>query len=217
MHKRLVLSLVLALPALSLAGAGFFHPQGLSYDTSYQWSALHFPGLLAFPLVGASLAWLVRGRNDLLAWVIRLTALTYAAFYSALDVINGIAAGYVTNRLGPGAPRPDEVGYLFDIGRPLGDIGEWGLIACCVAVAVDQINRHQAWGVPAVALVLGAWFVRGDHIFSPIGVLGMAIIGGVSGYLAWNDPRIFAERRITAESEAELVSDRPHARRVTKQ
>ncbi len=126
--------------------------------------------------------------------MIRLTAVTYAAFYSALDVINGIAAGYVTHRLGPDVPRPDEIRYLFDIGRPLGDIGEWGLIACCLAVAVDQVIRHGVVGAPAVALVLGAWFVRGDHIFTPIGVVGMAIIGLVSGYLAWNDPRIFAAR-----------------------
>lgn len=206
MRKRLVLSVVLALPALSLAGAGFFHPHGLSYETSYQWSTLHFPGLLAFPLVGASLAWLVRGRNDPLAWVIRLAAVTYAAFYSALDVINGIAAGYVTNRLGPDVPRPDEIRYLFDIGRPLGDIGEWGLIACCIAVAVDQVIRHRLLGAPALALVLGAWFVRGDHIFTPIGVVGMALIGVVSGYLAWNDPRIFAARTADPESEAELLT-----------
>ncbi|MGA8847734.1 MAG: hypothetical protein WB471_14060 [Nocardioides sp.] len=203
MRKYLVLSVVLALPALSLAAAGFFHPHGLSYETSYQWSSLHFPGLLAFPLVGASLAWLVRGRNDALAWVIRLTAVIYAAFYSALDVINGIAAGYVTHRLGPGEPRPDEVRYLFDIGRPLGDIGEWGLIACCLAVAIDQVARHRLLGAPAVALVLGAWFVREDHIFSPIGVLGMTIIGVVSGYLAWNDPRIFAARHVVEAGEAE--------------
>ena len=202
MRKRLVLSIVLALPALSLAGAGFFHPLGLSYETSYQWSSLHFPGLLAFPLVGASLAWLVRGRNDALAWVIRLTALTYAVFYSALDVVNGIAAGYVTHRLGPGVPRPDEVRYLFDIGRPLGDIGEWGLVACGLAVAIDQVARHRVLGAPALALVLGAWFVRGDHIFSPIGVVGMAIIGIVSGYLAWNDPRIFAARVPADQSSA---------------
>jgi len=195
MRSRLLLPVVLALPALSLAGAGFFHPHGLSYETSFQWSALHYPGLLAFPLVGASLAWLVRGRNDPLAWVVRLTALTYAAFYTALDVVNGLAAGYVTNRLGPGVPRPDEVRFLFDAGRPLGDIGEWGLIACCLAITIDQVQRHGATGAPAVALVLGAWFVRGDHIFTPIGVLGMAIIGVVSGYLAWNDPRIFAPRR----------------------
>lgn len=215
MRSRLVLSVVLALPALSLAGAGFFHPHGLTYETSAVWSGLHVPGLVAFPLVGASLAWLVRGRNDASAWVIRLSALTYAAFYTALDVVNGIAAGYVTHRLGPGVPRPDEVRYLFDIGRPLGDIGEWGLVVCCAAVAVDQVRRHRWAGAPAVALVLGAWFVRGDHIFTPVGVVGMALVGVVSGYLAWHDPRIFAARRI--DPDKSVLSDTPHARRVTKE
>ena len=47
MRSRLVLSVVLALPALSLAGAGFFHPHGLTYETSSLWSSLHFPGLLS--------------------------------------------------------------------------------------------------------------------------------------------------------------------------
>ena len=120
----------------------------------------------------------------------------------------GDAAGYVTNRVGPGVPRPDEIRYLFDIGRPLGDIGEWGLIACCLAVTADQVVRHRLWGAPAAAMVLGAWFVRGDHIFTPIGVVGMAIIGVVSAYLAWHDPRIFASRTMDPDSERELVGAR---------
>lgn len=214
MRSRLVLPLVVALPALALAGAGLLHPHRLTYETSTLWWTLHVPGLLAFPLVGASLAWLVRGRNDASAWLVRVSAFVYATFYSALDVVNGIAAGYVTQRLGPGAPRPDEVRYLFDIGRPLGDVGEWGLLVCCLAVAVDQVRRHRWTGAPALGLVLGAWWVREDHIFSPLGVAGMAVIGVVSAYLAWNDPRIFATRRIDPAKSA--LSDTPHARRVTK-
>ena len=197
--RPLLLPVLVALPGLSLAIAGFFHPHGLTYDTSFRWYTLHLPGLFAFPLVGASLAWLVRGRNDTLAWVVRLSALVYAAFYSALDVINGIAAGYVTNKLGPGVPRPDEIRLMFDIGRPIGDIGEWGLVACCVAVVVDQVRRHHLLGAPSVLLVLGAWFVRSDHIFSPVGVLGMTIIGLTSGYLAWNEPSIFRKLSPAAE------------------
>ncbi len=215
MRSRLVLPVVVALPALSLAGAGLLHPHRLSHETAVLWWSLHVPGLLAFPLVGASLVWLVRGRNDASAWLVRVAAFVYATFYTALDVVNGIAAGYVTHRLGPGVPRPDEVRHLFDIGRPLGDVGEWALLACCLAVAVDQVRRHRWAGVPALALVLGAWWVRGDHIFSPFGVAGMVLIGAASGYLAWNDPRIFATRGIDPEKSA--LSDTPHARRVTKE
>lgn len=189
MRSRFSLPVILALPALVLAVAGFFHPHHLSYDTSTQWWVLHLPGLLVFPLVGAALAALVRGRSDTLAWVVRLAAYTYATFYTALDVINGIAAGYVTHAIGPGVPRSAEIQALFDIGRPIGDVGEWALLATCLAVVVDQVARHRVSALPALVVLPGAWLVRSDHIFSPMGVLGMTLIGLATGYLAWNAER----------------------------
>lgn len=176
MRSRMTLAILVALPGLSLAAAGLFHPHGLNYDTSLRWYALHIPGLLVFPLIGWSLAMLVRGRHDPVAWIVRLSAYVYATFYTALDVINGITAGYVTRELGPGVPRPDEIRLIFDIGRPIGDVGEWALLICALAVAVDQILRYQIRGLPAVALIPAAWLVRTDHIFSPLGVLAMTII-----------------------------------------
>ncbi len=176
MRTRLTLAILVALPGLSLAGAGLFHPHRLTYETSLRWYALHIPGLLMFPLVGLALAVLVRGRADPVAWIVRLSAYTYATFYTALDVINGITAGYVTRQLGPGVPRPEEISLIFDIGRPIGDVGEWGLVVCCLAIAVDQVMRHQVRGLPALALAPAAWLVRTDHIFSPLGVLAMTII-----------------------------------------
>lgn len=176
MRTRLTLAILVALPGLTLAGAGLFHPQGLNYDTALRWYALHIPGLLVFPLVGVALAVLVRGRGDLVAWIVRLSAYTYATFYTALDVINGITAGYVTRQLGPGVPRPDEIRLIFDIGRPIGDVGEWGLLVCCLAIAVDQVVRYRVRGLPALALIPAAWLVRTDHIFSPLGVLAMTVI-----------------------------------------
>lgn len=201
MRSRFALPVLLALPGLALAIAGFFHPHQLTYDTSTQWWVLHVPGLLVFPLVGAALATLVRGRADTLSWVVRLAAYTYATFYTALDVINGIAAGYVTHALGPGVPRSDEIRALFEIGRPIGDVGEWALLATCLAVAVDQVLRHGVWALPGFALLPGAWLVRSDHIFAPLGVLGMTIIALSTGYLAWSAGRNIPEeisRRATA-------------------
>ncbi|CAN5586876.1 hypothetical protein BH11ACT8_BH11ACT8_08420 [soil metagenome] len=186
MRSRFALPVLLALPGLTLALAGLFHPHHLTYDTSTRWWTLHVPGLLVFPLVGVALAALMRGRSDTLAWVVRLAAYTYATFYTALDVINGIAAGYVTHDLGPGVPRSVEIRSLFDIGRPIGDVGEWALIATCLAVLVDQVLQRRWWAVPAVALLPGAWLVRSDHIFSPMGTLGMVLIGLGTGYLAWS-------------------------------
>ena len=89
------------------------------------------PGLLVFPLVGLALAELVHGRRDAVAWVVRAAAYVYATFYTALDVISGIGAGWVTHELGPGEPRPPAVSLMFRIGTPLGEVGSGALIAVC--------------------------------------------------------------------------------------
>ena len=75
------------------------------------------------------------GRRDSAAWVIRLAAYAYAIFYSALDVISGIAAGYVKPASSePECPAPTRFALLFRIGTPLGEIGSWALIGGCAEV-----------------------------------------------------------------------------------
>ena len=171
---------LLAAPGLVLALAGLFHPHHLSYDTSYRWFALHVPGLLVFPLVGLALAELVHGRRDAVAWVVRAAAYVYATFYTALDVISGIGAGWVTHELGPGEPRPPAVSLMFRIGTPLGEVGSGALIAVCSILVADQLWRHRAW--VSVLLVPGAVLVHVGHIFAPEGVAGMALLGiGTAG------------------------------------
>lgn len=178
------LPVLLALPGLALAVAGLLHPHHLGYATSGLWWTLHLPGLLVFPLVGAALAWLVRGRRDPLAWLVRITAYVYATFYTALDVVSGIGAGYVTHRLGPGVPRPAAVSDLFAIGTPLGRIGSWALVACCALVLLDAALRLGARALPGLLLLPGAWLVHLHHIFAPAGAAGMALLGLATGALA---------------------------------
>ena len=89
----------------------------------------------------------------------------HAMFYTALDVVSGIAAGYVTHQLGPGVPRPHEVGLLFRIGTPLGHVGSVALIVCTAVLTLDLLHRNRAWAV--LLLVPGAVLVHLDHIFSP--------------------------------------------------
>lgn len=182
---RLLRAVLLALPGLVLAVVGLVHPHHLTYDTSWRWYAVHVPGLVVFPLVGLALAELVRGRRDLVSWVVRLTAYGYATFYTALDVISGMAAGYVTQQLGPGVPRPAEVRLLFEIGGPLGRIGSVSLLVCCALILVDRLVRHRAAALPGVLVLPGAWLVHVDHIFSPAGAAGMALVGVGTGALAW--------------------------------
>ena len=142
-------------------------------------------GLFVFPLVGVALVMLVRGRVDPVAWLVRLSAFCFAAAYTALDVLSGIGAGYVTWRLGEGVARPDEVRHLFAIGSRLGEVGSWALIVCAVVVVVDALRRAPLVALPGLLLVPGAVLVHLDHIFAPTGVGGMALIGVATGWLGW--------------------------------
>lgn len=197
---RLRLAVLLAVPGLALAAAGLFHPHSLSYETSWRWFSLHVPGLLVFPLVGVALMVLVRGRRDPLAWAIRIGAYVYATFYTALDVISGMGAGWVTYQLGPGVERPEEVSLLFRLGTPVGEVGSWALLATVVLLAADLARRGRLRAAGAsLVLVVGAWLVHVDHIFAPTGVAGCALLGLGTAAVALLD-----------------VSDIPHAEPVTK-
>jgi len=202
MPRRVTSAVLLAAPALVLAVSGLFHPHHLSYETSYRWYSLHVPGLLVFPLVGVALMVLVRGRVDVLAWAVRVTAYLYATCYTALDVVNGITAGYVTHELGPGVPRPDEVRLIFRVGSPLEDVGSWALVAACVLLAFDQLARRGRRALPGLLLVPGAWLVHLDHIFSPRGVLGMVLIAIGTGALALLTSGPAAPDRVESEVSA---------------
>jgi len=155
----------------------------LTYATSQTWWTLHVPGLFVFPLVGVALMVLVRGRRDPVALFVVLTAFVYAAAYTALDVVNGIAAGYVTHRLGPGVPRPKELNYLFAIGAPFGHWGGYALVVTALVVSLDAVWRSGARALPGVLMVPGAVLVHTHHIFAPLGVAGMALVGLSTAWL----------------------------------
>ena len=175
---------VWALPGLVLAVAGYFHPMHLTHSSSHTWWGLHVAGLFAFPLVGVALMALFRGRRDPVAALAVLAAFVYATAYTALDVINGIGAGYVTWRLDASAPRPDEVRSLFDIGSPLGQIGSWALVLVAVVASGDALLRYGVRALPALVLVPGALLVHTDHIFWPLRSLGIALVGLGTAWLA---------------------------------
>jgi hypothetical protein len=184
MRMGVLRGLFWAFPGLVLAVAGYFHPAHLTHHSSHLWWGLHVAGLFAFPLVGVALMALFRGRRDPVAAVAVLAAFVYATAYTALDVINGIGAGYVTWRLSPSAPRPDEVRSLFDIGSPIGEVGSWALLLAVAVVALDALARRRARAVPGLLLIPGAWMVHTDHIFWPVGALGIGLVGVGTGWLA---------------------------------
>ena len=185
--RRLVL---LALPGIALGVAGSTHPGSLSHATSQHWWQMHLVGMFVFPLVGLALSALVWGRRDPLALVLHAGAFVYAVCYTALDVISGLTAGWVTYRLGPGQPRPDEVDFIFQIGGRVGDVGEWGLLVAAGAASID-VARRTGWPalVGATPLLLGTWWILEDHIFPPYGAVGAALVGVGTAGLGWAQGR----------------------------
>jgi hypothetical protein len=176
MDRRTTLAVLCALPAVTLAVAGLFHPPSLTTASADTWTRLHLAGMFVFPLVGVGLVVPLLGRTDPLAWVVRVAAYGYAVAYTALDVISGVTAGYVTGRLPDGASRPQEVSWMFRIGTPVGEVGSWALLIATVLLLLDALRRHGARGALLLPLPAGAWAVHVDHIFAPTGVLGMALL-----------------------------------------
>ncbi len=182
MDRRTKLALLAAVPALVLAAAGLFHPHGLNAATADTWFRLHVVGIFVFPLVGVGLVVPLVGRRDPVAWAVRVAAFGYATAYSALDVISGVTAGYVTSRLPEGASRPPEVSSIFRIGTPIGEVGSWALLVATTLLLLDGLRRLGLRGLPLALLPAGAWAVHVDHIFAPTGVIGMVLLGLGTGY-----------------------------------
>jgi hypothetical protein len=173
---RTRLAALAAAPAATLAVAGLLHPHHLTTATADTWLLLHLAGLFVFPLVGAGLVVPLAGRGDPVAWLVRVAAYVYATAYTALDVVSGIGAGWVTSRLPDGASRPQEVSWLFRIGTPIGEVGSWALILATVVLVLDALRRRGFAALPLALLPAGAWAVHADHIFAPVGALGMALL-----------------------------------------
>ena len=179
--------LLLAAPGVLLGVTGMTHPQRLDPDTAEHWFWMHVAGVFVFPLVGAALAWLVRGRRDLVAVGIMATAFVYAVLYTALDVVSGIGNGYTTWQLGEDAvPRPRAISLAFQIGTRMGDVGAWALFVCAVLVTFDLVRRRGLRVLtvaPAVLLLGGSWFIREEHIFWPGGVISCIAVGIATGLI----------------------------------
>jgi len=185
MDRRTTLALLAGTPGLVLAVAGLFHPHALTTATADTWFRLHLVALFVFPLVGAGLVVPLVGRRDAVAWSIRLGAFGYATAYTALDVISGVTAGYLTSRLPEGAARPEAVSWVFRIGTPVGEVGSWSLLLATALLALDALRRMGARGALLLVLPAGAWLVHVDHIFAPVGVTGMALVGVGTALATW--------------------------------
>jgi len=168
---------------------GATHPASLTYSSSEHWTVMHVVAMLVFSLVGAALVGLVWPRRDPVALAIGLAAYLYAVAYTALDLIAGVAAGFVTYQAGPEAQRTEAVVDLFDIGNQLGELGVWAFLTASVLVALDQVWWHRMRAlVPALLLVVAGISFLDSHIYPWRGVVTVLVIGLATGWLAYLRP-----------------------------
>jgi hypothetical protein len=181
--------MVIAGPAVVLAGFGLTHPQDLTATSAPWWTTLHVLLLPLFPLLALSLWLLLRGLSGPAAWAARIAAYGYAAFYTALDVLAGIAAGELTQLNAERGLQTHtvEVDRMFAVGNDLGEVGVWCFGIACAATALAVVGRVGRRALPgAVVLVAAAvvFVAGGVHIYWPWGVGTMLALAVGLGLLA---------------------------------
>lgn len=184
------IALVTAAP-LVLAAAGIAHPHGLSRSTAADWAQLHIALLPVFPLLTVGLLvplWHrprlgLAGFATVVAWA---GAFVYAAFYTGLDAVAGIAAGTAVEHAGATASLGPVKRPLYDTGEALGQVGAYALIGAIAATAVALLAKNGVRVLPGTVVLLAAgWSFVDSHIFWPRGVWTM--LGFALGFalLAW--------------------------------
>lgn len=176
--RTLLPPLLVALPAALVAALGLLHPVFLTPDTADRWRLLHLALLPAFPLLGASIWFVLRGERGPAAWGARLLAGAYAVLYGSLDAIAGVGASHQVLRTADrGDPRPP-IEDLFDIADPLGALGVYALAAAALLAGLVLSRRNRPLAIAGAIAVAGACypFLR-HHVFPPRGVLAVAAIG----------------------------------------
>lgn len=177
-RSRTALPLLVALPALLIAGIGLAHPVLLTPETAERWRLAHLLLLPAFPLVAVSVWFVLRSERGPAAWGARLLAAAYALLYGALDSIAGIGAPQQVIRTSErGDPRPP-IEDLYEIGDALGRLGVYALAAAAALAAVVLYLRSRNPLAPlgGAVVVLACWPFLQHHVFPPRGVLALVAI-----------------------------------------
>ena len=175
---------------LALAIVGMFHPTALNGSTAHMWATMHVWLLPVFPLLTLGLIGPLWGRPTrdvagiatIVAW---LACAGFAALYTGLDAVAGIAAGTVQLHAAPGQPDTD-VAVLFDTADRLGHHGVQALAVGVLAATLALVLRYGPWVLAGAAVLLVCTYSFYDsHIFYPRGVLTM--VGFAIGFalLSW--------------------------------
>jgi hypothetical protein len=179
---RWIRAVAVALPGLVLAGIGLTHPSVLTPATAHHWWSMHIVLLPLFPLLAVTFWALLHGDRTALAWLARIAGYGYAAFYTALDVLAGIAAGLVVEHDGR---TGENTARLIGVGDQLGLVGSWCFLVAAGLTTAALALRGGLWALPGGLLVLvSGWLFLEHHIFAPYGVLGQVGIAVGTALLA---------------------------------
>jgi hypothetical protein len=180
MRRPLVTDLLfVAVPLLLLAGLGLAHPMQLTPDSAARWRDLHVALLPIFPLLALGPWITVRDEHPALRWVVGLLGFAYAVFYTALDVLAGIAAGALKTSGAEGK----WTSVVFTQADELVTYGVWAFLVAVVLASTVALRRAGLSAAPgAVIVVAAAVSFRDSHIFWPRG--GLTMIALAIGWVA---------------------------------
>jgi hypothetical protein len=158
-------------PPIVIGLVGLTHPAHLTQDASAWWRDLHIVLLPLFPLLAVG-PWLVaRAVEPVYGRITLVLGYVFACFYSALDILAGIAAGALKN------DREGGLGTVFGYASDLGQIGSIAFIGATAAAAGCLLRVAGPWVLPGAVLALvGAYGFMENHVYPPWGVLSMLAI-----------------------------------------
>lgn len=158
-------------PPLLIALVGLTHPARLTQDASAHWRDMHIVLLPLFPLLAVG-PWLIaRSIEPIYGRITLVLGYVFACFYSALDVLAGIAAGSLKY------DRQGGLGSVFRYASDLGQIGSIAFIGATAAAGGCVLRVAGPKALPgALVAIGGAYAFMQNHVYPPWGVLSMVAI-----------------------------------------
>lgn len=170
---------VLAVPPLVLAAAGVTHPAELTAATAHHWLVMHVVLVPVFPLLAVAVWVLLVGDDGVLAWLARGSAFVYAAFYGALDAVNGVAAGVLVAQtpVGEAADPTAALRPVLRLGNALGWVGSSAFLAAVLLTVSVLLRRpgRRPW-LGALLVVAASVSFLDSHVYWPRGVVTMVLL-----------------------------------------
>lgn len=165
------LCVALLLPPILIGLVGTTHPAHLTADAAPYWRDLHVVLLPLFPLLAVGPWLLARSVDPFYGRITLVLGYVYACFYSALDILAGIAAG------GLKADQEGGLRTVFRLASDLGQVGSIAYIGATAAAAGCVIRLVGLRALPGAIVALGgAYGFMQDHVYWPAGVVSMAAI-----------------------------------------